>query len=57
MARQPIQATIQGLKELNPELIMAGHCTGFRALTKLAVAFPDNFMVSCVGTKVLVVGG
>ncbi len=36
---------------------MAGHCTGFKALTKLAVAFPDNFMVSCVGTKVLVVGG
>ena len=54
---EAIQNTIQGLKELNPELIMAGHCTGFRALTKLAVAFPDNFMVSCVGTKVLVVGG
>ena len=47
----------QGLKELNPELIIAGHCTGFRALTKLAAAFPDNFMVSCVGTKVMVVGG
>jgi len=52
-----IQSTIQGLKEINPELIIAGHCTGFRALTKLAAAFPDNFMVSCVGTKVLVVGG
>jgi 7,8-dihydropterin-6-yl-methyl-4-(beta-D-ribofuranosyl)aminobenzene 5'-phosphate synthase len=52
-----IQHTIQGLKELNPELIMAGHCTGFKALTKLAAAFPDNFMVSCVGTKVMVVGG
>ncbi|MFZ5447402.1 MAG: MBL fold metallo-hydrolase [Thermodesulfobacteriota bacterium] len=52
-----IQHTIQGLKELTPELIMAGHCTGFRALTKLAAAFPDNFMVSCVGTKVMVVGG
>jgi len=52
-----IHNTIEGLKELNPELIMAGHCTGFRALTKLAVAFPDNFMVSCVGTKVMVVGG
>jgi 7,8-dihydropterin-6-yl-methyl-4-(beta-D-ribofuranosyl)aminobenzene 5'-phosphate synthase len=52
-----IQQTIGGLKELNPELIMAGHCTGFRALTKLAAAFPDNFMVSCVGTKVMVVGG
>ena len=52
-----IQHTIQGLKELDPELIIAGHCTGFRALTKLAVAFPDTFMVSCVGTKVMVVGG
>ena len=52
-----IQNTIQGLKEINPELIIAGHCTGFRALTKLAAAFPDNFMVSCVGTKVMVVGG
>jgi 7,8-dihydropterin-6-yl-methyl-4-(beta-D-ribofuranosyl)aminobenzene 5'-phosphate synthase len=52
-----IRDTIQGLKELDPELIMAGHCTGFRALTKLAAAFPDNFMVSCVGTKVMVVGG
>jgi 7,8-dihydropterin-6-yl-methyl-4-(beta-D-ribofuranosyl)aminobenzene 5'-phosphate synthase len=52
-----IQSTIQGLKEINPELIIAGHCTGFRALTKLAVAFPDTFMVSCVGTKVMVVGG
>jgi len=52
-----IQDTIKGLKEINPELIIAGHCTGFRALTKLAIAFPDNFMVSCVGTKVMVVGG
>jgi 7,8-dihydropterin-6-yl-methyl-4-(beta-D-ribofuranosyl)aminobenzene 5'-phosphate synthase len=52
-----IQDTIKGLQEINPELIIAGHCTGFRALTKLAAAFPDNFMVSCVGTKVMIVGG
>jgi 7,8-dihydropterin-6-yl-methyl-4-(beta-D-ribofuranosyl)aminobenzene 5'-phosphate synthase len=52
-----IRQTIQGLRQLNPELIMAGHCTGFRALTQLAVALPDNFMVSCVGTKVTVTGG
>ncbi len=51
-----IHNTIQGLRELDPELIMAGHCTGFRALSRLAAAFPDNFMVSCVGTKVLVGG-
>jgi len=49
-----IHNTILGLREIDPELIMAGHCTGFRALSRLAAAFPDNFMVSCVGTKVLV---
>jgi 7,8-dihydropterin-6-yl-methyl-4-(beta-D-ribofuranosyl)aminobenzene 5'-phosphate synthase len=54
---ETIQHTIQGLKELNAELIMAGHCTGFRALTQLAAALPDNFMVSCVGTKITVAAG
>jgi 7,8-dihydropterin-6-yl-methyl-4-(beta-D-ribofuranosyl)aminobenzene 5'-phosphate synthase len=49
-----IQNTIQGLKEINPDLIVAGHCTGFRALTQLAVAFPETFVVSCVGTKVII---
>jgi len=52
-----IRNTIDGLKKINPELLIAGHCTGFKALTQLAAAFPDNFMVSCVGTKVMVVGG
>jgi 7,8-dihydropterin-6-yl-methyl-4-(beta-D-ribofuranosyl)aminobenzene 5'-phosphate synthase len=51
-----IQNTIQGLREIAPEFIMAGHCTGFRALARLAAAFPNNFMISCVGTKVLVAG-
>jgi 7,8-dihydropterin-6-yl-methyl-4-(beta-D-ribofuranosyl)aminobenzene 5'-phosphate synthase len=54
---QLIKETIAGLQEINPELIVAGHCTGFRALTQLALAFPDNFMVSCVGTKVTIMGG
>ncbi len=52
-----INATIEGLKELHPELILAGHCTGFKALARLAAALPENFMVSCVGTKVIVAGG
>lgn len=47
-----INHTVQGLQEINPELIVAGHCTGFRALTKLAAAFPETFMVSCVGTHI-----
>ncbi|MBW1917139.1 MAG: MBL fold metallo-hydrolase [Deltaproteobacteria bacterium] len=51
---QLINNTIQGLQEINPDLIFAGHCTGFRALTALATAFPENFMVSCVGTKLII---
>jgi 7,8-dihydropterin-6-yl-methyl-4-(beta-D-ribofuranosyl)aminobenzene 5'-phosphate synthase len=51
-----INGTIEGLKELNPGLVLAGHCTGFKALTKMAAALPDNFMVSCVGTKVMIGG-
>ncbi len=49
-----IQKTIQGLQELNIGLILAGHCTGFRALTQLQAAFPQTFMVSCVGTRVTI---
>lgn len=49
-----IQNTIQGLKELDIDLIVSGHCTGFRALTQLVNAFPEKFMVSCVGTKVII---
>jgi 7,8-dihydropterin-6-yl-methyl-4-(beta-D-ribofuranosyl)aminobenzene 5'-phosphate synthase len=51
---QLIKETIQGLKELEPEVILAGHCTGFKALTQLALQFPDSFMVSCVGTKLII---
>ncbi|MFW6126815.1 MAG: MBL fold metallo-hydrolase [Thermodesulfobacteriota bacterium] len=51
---QLIKDTIQGLKELQPEVILAGHCTGFKALTQLALNFPDIFMVSCVGTKLII---
>jgi len=51
-----IHETIKGLKDLAPDLILAGHCTGFKALTQLAQHLPNNFMVSCVGTKVTIGG-
>jgi 7,8-dihydropterin-6-yl-methyl-4-(beta-D-ribofuranosyl)aminobenzene 5'-phosphate synthase len=51
-----INQTIDGLRDFNADLILAGHCTGFRALARLAVALPDNFMVSCVGTRVTIGG-
>jgi 7,8-dihydropterin-6-yl-methyl-4-(beta-D-ribofuranosyl)aminobenzene 5'-phosphate synthase len=49
-----IRNTILGLKGLNIDLIVSGHCTGFRALTQLLAAFPEKFMVSCVGTRVTI---
>lgn len=51
-----IGQTIAGLQELHPDLVLAGHCTGFKALTRLAAAMPENFMASCVGTKVILGG-
>ena len=39
-------------------MIKAGELTNLNTEPKLRPeAFPDNFMVSCVGTKVMVVGG
>jgi 7,8-dihydropterin-6-yl-methyl-4-(beta-D-ribofuranosyl)aminobenzene 5'-phosphate synthase len=49
-----IKNTVKGLQEINPGLVVAGHCTGFRALTQLAAGLPDSFMVSCVGTQVII---
>ncbi len=49
-----IRDTITGLGDISPDLVVAGHCTGFKALTQLALAFPDSFMVSCVGTQITI---
>ena len=51
-----IRQTIAGLQKIGPGLVLAGHCTGFKALTQLAQALPGQFMVSCVGTKVMIGG-
>jgi metal-dependent hydrolase (beta-lactamase superfamily II) len=36
---------------MTPEVIVATHCTGWRAIQKLAATFPDAFIPSCVGTR------
>ena len=38
-----IKKTVQGLKELDPDWISAGHCTGFKAQVELYNAFKDRF--------------
>ena len=44
-----IEPTIEELKEINPELIVPSHCTGWRALISIAQAFPNVFVCNSVG--------
>jgi 7,8-dihydropterin-6-yl-methyl-4-(beta-D-ribofuranosyl)aminobenzene 5'-phosphate synthase len=45
-----IRPTITALSALGPELISAGHCTGWRAQAALATAFPDAWVPASSGT-------
>ena len=44
-----IEPTIDALKEINPDLIVPSHCTGWRALISIAQTFPNAFAYSSVG--------
>jgi 7,8-dihydropterin-6-yl-methyl-4-(beta-D-ribofuranosyl)aminobenzene 5'-phosphate synthase len=46
-----IPAVIDAFGALRPELIVPTHCTGFRAIHRLAGAFPDAVIPGCVGTR------
>jgi 7,8-dihydropterin-6-yl-methyl-4-(beta-D-ribofuranosyl)aminobenzene 5'-phosphate synthase len=44
-----IEPTIEALKEINPEIIVASHCTGWRAFLAIAQSFPNAFVYNSVG--------
>lgn len=46
-----IDKTIDALKEIDPEIIVPMHCTGWHATHKLADAFPGKFILNSVGSK------
>ena len=46
-----IEPTVAALTELAPELIVPGHCTGWRAQHTLAAMLPDAWVQSSVGTR------
>lgn len=46
-----IEETIAALKQIQPEIIVPMHCTGFTAIAKMAKAFPDAFILNSVGSK------
>ena len=47
-----IDPTVAAFDDLRPELLMPAHCTGWRAVHRLAHRFPDAFVQSAVGTTI-----
>jgi len=45
-----IERTVSELKNVSPKLVLPSHCTGIRALIKIANALPDAFIENSVGT-------
>jgi 7,8-dihydropterin-6-yl-methyl-4-(beta-D-ribofuranosyl)aminobenzene 5'-phosphate synthase len=48
-----IPATVAELKQIDPQLIVPSHCTGWRALHAIGEAFPDGFVFNSVGNRYL----
>ena len=46
-----IKATVEELKRINPELIIASHCTGWRAIFAIKEALPGAFIFNSVGNR------
>ena len=51
-----VENTVRGLGEADPDLLMPMHCTGWKAVHRIAEAFPAAFALSSVGTKVTLEG-
>ena len=49
-----IDPTIDALAELAPSLLVPAHCTGWKAVHRMATRFPDAFVMSAVGTTITV---
>lgn len=46
-----IDATVSDLKFLDPAIMMAGHCTGWRAKFSIERAMPGSLVPCAVGMK------
>jgi 7,8-dihydropterin-6-yl-methyl-4-(beta-D-ribofuranosyl)aminobenzene 5'-phosphate synthase len=45
--------TASALKELGAQLVVTGHCTGFRPNCRLSRELGSSFAISCVGTRLI----
>ncbi len=46
------EETIQGLKKMEPEVIVPMHCTGWKAIQRFQNEFSSSFVLNSVGSKV-----
>ena len=47
-----IEPTVEAFAELAPGLLAPAHCTGWKAVHRLAASFPDAFVMPTVGTTI-----
>jgi 7,8-dihydropterin-6-yl-methyl-4-(beta-D-ribofuranosyl)aminobenzene 5'-phosphate synthase len=52
MFERIIEPTVDALAELSPSLLVPAHCTGWRAVHRIASRLPDAFVMSTVGTTI-----
>jgi hypothetical protein len=42
---------LDALREIDPQVIVPAHCTGWKAVHAFAAAMPQAFVQNCVGTR------
>lgn len=47
-----IDATVAELSKIGPEVIVPGHCSGWKAIHRIAAQMPDAFVPSSTGTEI-----
>jgi 7,8-dihydropterin-6-yl-methyl-4-(beta-D-ribofuranosyl)aminobenzene 5'-phosphate synthase len=47
-----IENTIVELKDMNPQVVVPMHCTGWQAIKRFSEEFPSSFILNSVGTKI-----
>jgi len=53
---EKMEKTLEGIREVSPRWVAAGHCTGFPMQVKLSLSLGSAFSPLCVGKKFVVQG-
>jgi 7,8-dihydropterin-6-yl-methyl-4-(beta-D-ribofuranosyl)aminobenzene 5'-phosphate synthase len=48
-----IPETIEQLKQIGPDIVVPGHCTGWKAVHQIARLLPESYVPTSVGTQIL----